>query len=514
MSCASAAVNATVRRGHTLVEMVVAMTSASVLMVGLASAVMVTSRAFRPETTTQHVRTDVAFAEHGLLADLQLATGFTERTDKAATFTVPDRDGDGRPETLRYAWSGASGDPLTFHYNGAAAIPLVKDVRDFKLSYVTNTVAGINLPAEQTGSQILLLVNDSDNPTADELSRKSLIESWNFVVVMRGLNDGGDAVMNAADAAKAVYVSGTVDATKFDLAAKFAEISVGIVNEHPDLVEAWGLAASVSTSVASQVNVVNNTHYITSGLATGIANVMNFPVGMSLLKDTPAPNLNGLATVGSIPALATIDPGKTLHDGRTAAGRRVMLPWGGAKFDPTYLNSNGQLLTCRAIEWATGLGDVSPELRNFGYETVFSSTNSATNNQMAVKATLSEKGTVRSISAYVGGADAQLRFAIYSDKNGQPDRLLVQSNIGNSTTSMAWVTLPVPPTQLTSGSYWLSFSFVNSSQKYRYISSHANAGERNKAYAAVPNGFLASWGASNNSYNGARSIYATYEVAK
>ena len=43
-----------------------------------------------------------------MLADLQLATGFTERTTKAATFTVPDRDGDSKPETLRYAWSGVA----------------------------------------------------------------------------------------------------------------------------------------------------------------------------------------------------------------------------------------------------------------------------------------------------------------------------------------------------------------------------------------------------------------------
>ena len=55
-----------------------------------------------------------------LLADLEFALAFSEKTDHALTFTVPDRDGDFISETIRYAWSGTPGDPLTRQYNGGA----------------------------------------------------------------------------------------------------------------------------------------------------------------------------------------------------------------------------------------------------------------------------------------------------------------------------------------------------------------------------------------------------------
>lgn len=499
------------RRGHTLAEMVMAMASATVLMAGLGGAVVVASRAFRPETGATYSRTNAALSEHDLLANLRLATGFTERTDKAATFTVPDRDGDGNPETLRYAWSGTTGDPLTLSYNGGAPLPVASDVRAFSLAYATQTVAGVNLPAEQTGSQILLLVNDSQNPTANELARKTLMESWNFVIVMRGLNDGTNAIVSAAGQSQAVYVSGTLNAASFSGAASLAALSVGIVNEHPDLADEFGFAASTThVPFGTQVAIANVSHYIITGLPSGNVSV-GYPGGMYSLGGTLATNLNILGTVSGAPGLATVDPGKLLIDGRTAAGRRVMVPWGGANTDPTNWNATGQMLTCRAIEWATGLGDESLEIKKFGYETVFASQNGSANVQYSVKATVTDTARLRSITAYVGGANDQVRFAIYSDSGGNPGPLIVQSEVGTTTTSMAWVTLPVPATDLVPGNYWLAFLFKNSNQKYRYIATYSGAGERNKAHD-FNSAFINPWGTSNNSYNGARSIYATYEV--
>ena len=175
-----------------------------------------------------------------------------------------------------------------------------------------------------------------------------------------------------------------------------------------------------------------------------------------------------------------------------------------------FLNNNGLQMTRKALEWATGLGNVSTELKKFGYETVFTSENGTSNIQYSTKATLTDKARVRSISAYVGGVSDQVRFALYSDKSGQPDKLLVQSDVGSTTTALAWVTLNVPPTDLAPGNYWLAFSFKNTKQRYRYNST--GAGERNKSNAAVANGFLGTWGTSTNTYSGSRSIYATYEV--
>ncbi len=131
-------------RGQTLIELVAAMASATVLITGLGATVIVTSGAFRPESTAPHATTTSVWTASDLLADLRLATGFTERTDTAATFTVPDRNGDGQPETLRYAWSGNRGDPLTLSYNGAEPMIVARDVQDFSLNYVTHALPGVD----------------------------------------------------------------------------------------------------------------------------------------------------------------------------------------------------------------------------------------------------------------------------------------------------------------------------------------------------------------------------------
>lgn len=500
------------QHGHSLFELVIAMTSASVLMAGLGSAVLLTSRAFRPETTSQHFHTSAALVDRDVLSNLHLATGFTERTDKSAAFLVPDRDGDGRPELLRYAWSGRVGDPLMFTYNNSAAIPLLNDVRAFSLSYVTRDVPAVKLPAEQTGSQILLLLNDSTSPTADELSRKTLLESWNFVVLMVGLNDP-NAVFDGIQTSKAVYVSGTVNASKFPAWGKIAGQSIGIVNESVELVDEFGFATAATTSFASQVTIVDNTHYITSGFATGNVSIVSVPTQLVALKSSPSKGLNNLAAVSDIPALVTIDPGDALQDGSPSAGRRAMLPWGGPDFDPLQLRPDGQTLTLRAIEWATGLGSTTINLKKFGYETAFGS--SATKQksvQLATRANLPENGIVKSISAYVGGAVGAVRFAIYSDANGEPGTLIVQSATGTSQSALGWITLTVPDTKLASGNYWLALSLGSASQSCRYTSTAiAGGGRRRRSWDAVNQGFIGTWGRSSLSSAGACSIYATYQ---
>jgi hypothetical protein len=499
--------------GYTLIEVVVAMGSATVLLAGLGSAVAVTAKAFRPESMSSYGKTSTAAVEQDLISDLRLATGFSERTDKAVTFTVPDRDADGRPEILRYAWTGQSGDPLTLSLNGGLAIPIATDVRSFSLSYYSQWVEGVSLPAEQDGSKVLLLVNDSKSLAVAEAERKSLLESWNFVVVVKGLNDGEQAIINEAKSVAAVYLSSSLNSTSAaTIVVQLAAQTVGVVNEHPNFVDELGFASSTDTNAfTSSLNITNTSHHITSTSNSG-SQSMGLFLTQYWLDGTLATNLNALGTVGGKPGLATIDPQDLLHDGRLAAGRRVVLPWGVTTADPALWNSACQELTCRAIEWASGVGNETPNLKIFGYNTVFTSQNGTSNIQYSTLATLPEEGTLKSITAYVGGANDQVRFAIYKDKSGQPEKLIVQSAIGNSTTSMAWVTLTVPDTKLSAGKYWLAFSFKNTSQRYRYNST--GSGERNKSNAAVSNGFLSTWGSSSSSFSGSRSIYATYEVPK
>jgi len=124
--------------GQTLVELLVALGSASVLLAGLAATLIVASRMIEAPAPVQAVLS-AAEATRRLTDDLRYATYFTERTATAVTFAVPDRDGDGRQELIRYFWSGTPGDPLQRTINGGAAVIVAADVRSFGLAYTIRT---------------------------------------------------------------------------------------------------------------------------------------------------------------------------------------------------------------------------------------------------------------------------------------------------------------------------------------------------------------------------------------
>ena len=71
-----------------------------------------------------------------MAAELQYTQTISEQTATAITVTVPDRDDpDTNPETIRYAWSGTVGDPLTRQYNGGTIANVADDVHDFAVQY-------------------------------------------------------------------------------------------------------------------------------------------------------------------------------------------------------------------------------------------------------------------------------------------------------------------------------------------------------------------------------------------
>ncbi len=122
------------RQGHTLLEIVVAMAPASILLAGLASTLYLANRMIDAPAAVRGVLS-AEDAARRLTEDLRDATYFAERTATAATFAIPDRDGDGREELVRYWWSGRPGDPLQRTVNGGPAVVVAQDVRQFQLDY-------------------------------------------------------------------------------------------------------------------------------------------------------------------------------------------------------------------------------------------------------------------------------------------------------------------------------------------------------------------------------------------
>lgn len=122
-------------RGFTLVELVISMAVATILLAGLTSAVMLAAQALPGKERLADKLLQEARVLDQLVGELQSALFFAERATQAITFTVADRNGDGSPERIRYAWSGAAGDPLTRQYNGGTVVNVLENVHQFNLGY-------------------------------------------------------------------------------------------------------------------------------------------------------------------------------------------------------------------------------------------------------------------------------------------------------------------------------------------------------------------------------------------
>jgi prepilin-type N-terminal cleavage/methylation domain-containing protein len=152
------------RRGLTLIELLVAICIVAILMAGLGSAVLIAGHAVDGGGGPAARFSDAAQAVHRITADLAYATSVPERTDRAVTFTLPDRNGDGADETIRYWWSGKPGDPLMCQYGGNAPVPVAENVHGLKLSYLLRTLPGEQPPAVPQESEELLLISHDDAP--------------------------------------------------------------------------------------------------------------------------------------------------------------------------------------------------------------------------------------------------------------------------------------------------------------------------------------------------------------
>ncbi len=157
------------RRAFTLLELLFAMVAMTALMGGLASALMLASRAIPDDASPAAVAIDAYYAADQIAGELFCARSFSERTATAITFTVADRDNDAIAETIRYAWSGTPGDPLTRQYNTATAVAVVDDVRLFEIRYDVKTVTRTPPPDSYylTGARIALRIGADASTRVD-----------------------------------------------------------------------------------------------------------------------------------------------------------------------------------------------------------------------------------------------------------------------------------------------------------------------------------------------------------
>ncbi len=141
----------------TLAEVLVSSTIMGFITAGLASSIVVTSKAIPTGNNAASVVVDSGRALSELEADLASAKSIVNSSATMVEFTVSDRTGDNVDETIRYEWSGTAGAPLTKRVNGGSVDTIQSSVSSFSLSYFKRSVVTMtNQTAVATiGPQIL-----------------------------------------------------------------------------------------------------------------------------------------------------------------------------------------------------------------------------------------------------------------------------------------------------------------------------------------------------------------------
>jgi prepilin-type N-terminal cleavage/methylation domain-containing protein len=136
------------RSAFTILEMLLSLSIVSVLAVACVAAMSLMARnaASRDNNPTTQASAARSVVDQ-ITDDLNLALSIPEITPTALTLTLADRNGDGQPETLRYAWSGVPGDALTLQYNGGAPVYIADNVQALNFTSLTRTVG----PAGNSG---------------------------------------------------------------------------------------------------------------------------------------------------------------------------------------------------------------------------------------------------------------------------------------------------------------------------------------------------------------------------
>lgn len=136
-----------------------------------------------------------------------------------------------------------------------------------------------------------------------------------------------------------------------------------------------------------------------------------------------------------------------------------------------------------------------------GYDTLFATEEAHKDTQqIALQVTVDSTTTIKSVSAYLKGGqkagEEQTRVAIYTDNNGEPDALIVESETMYDLPT-GWQTISVPDTVLVPGTYWLAFAIKKKEQRH-YIEEGGAIARVSHGDDVTIDGFLTNWGSSTH----------------
>lgn len=508
------------RRGVALMLAMVAVTIVMVLTMGF---VLSQQTAINVSRNIQYHANARFIAESGLQMALDRVTSDTNwRTTysngvwvNGVSFgggTLTIRGEDGTYSTATGAVTGdanlanSSSDPLTLTATGT-------------YKGVTHTAHVTAAMSVDNDAGVLMVVPNAASLTAAETARQTLLQSWGFNVTtitassLQAVYNTAVTTLGALQTYEVIYVTSGCSAA--DVATKLNAFNTGVVCEQGQLADDMKMLSADATAItASSATIASNTLYPTSNLTLVSTTLTTSGQPMWSYAGTVASGATSLATAQglSTSGMLTAETGVNLTSG-TAAGRRLFLPWGGSAFDFTSLNTAGQALLKRSLEWAAQSPAVGATTSaTAGYKTVFTSAQrKIAGKQYANKVTLAQAGTLNSISIYTKGTTGKkVRLAVYADSAGSPGALLAQTGTATVSSAAQWITISAPSTALAAGTYWIALSFEYYTQYFYYSSSGGT--HKYRTNSAVASGFSSPWGTTAGTGTRCISMYMNVTI--
>jgi hypothetical protein len=163
--------------GHTLMELVVAMSASAVLLGGLGSVMFIASQAaYTPSAATSRI--DAAEIVNQIANDLRYATLVIQQTPQILEFVVADRNGDGTAEKIRYDWSGIAGAPLRKTINGNTSVNVLDSVNSFSAALQQESNIASFTTTTDSAEQILGSTGVPTGSTSRTINANSSSGHW------------------------------------------------------------------------------------------------------------------------------------------------------------------------------------------------------------------------------------------------------------------------------------------------------------------------------------------------
>lgn len=159
-------------RAFSLLELVVALGSMSIVMVAIGSIVVLALRAVPADDRPSEAFQSSSEAFDTLTRELAFCTALTRIDSNLVRFTGPDVTSDGVSDQVTYEWSGTTGDPLLRTVNAGTAHVVATGITSFALAYdvIEDSETRGGMPEVSSPARILDSTPATTTPTSVSVS--------------------------------------------------------------------------------------------------------------------------------------------------------------------------------------------------------------------------------------------------------------------------------------------------------------------------------------------------------